>query len=367
MTRWNDQALRRHSLASDVVGMNRRSILQGFGASVVAAAFAAGSRNPVRAQEEAATPTGERLTIYSGRNENLVGPLIERFTAETGIEADVRFAGTAELAVTILEEGDASPADVFFGQDAGALGLLAEEGRFAAMPEDVLGVVDARFRSPAALWVGTSARARVVVYNTETYTDADLPTTVEALVEPEWSGQVGWAPENASFQAFVTAFRVLRGDDAARVWLEGMLANDVVSFGSSNTDIVLAVGNGEIPLGLVNHYYLYAVKAEEGDDFPIANHYLEAGDPGALINVAGAGILASGTHQEDALAFVQYLISDEGQTYFTESTSEYPVVDGVASPVDLPPITEVGSPEIDLSDLADLQGTVELLTEVGAL
>lgn len=337
------------------------------GAGAATLAVAGGVRGSALAQDADATPTGERLTIYSGRNENLVGPLIDQFTASTGIEADVRYAGTSELAITILEEGDASPADVFFGQDAGALGALAQEGRFIELPENVLTAVDERFRSPDGLWVGTSGRARVIVYNTDTYTDADLPATVEALVDPAWSGQVGWAPENASFQAFITAFRVLEGDDAARAWLEGMISNNVVDFGSSNSDIVRAVGNGEISLGLVNHYYLYAVKEEEGEDFPIANHYLEPGNPGALVNVAGAGILPSGDHQEEALAFVEYLLSEEGQTYFAESTSEYPLVEGIESPAGLPPISQVGSPEIDLSDLADLEGTLQMLTEVGAL
>jgi iron(III) transport system substrate-binding protein len=320
-----------------------------------------------RAAAQEATPTGQRLTVYSGRNENLVGPLIEQFAAATGVEVDVRYAGTAELAVTILEEGDASPADVFFAQDAGALGALAQEGRFAPLPEAVLERVEQRFRSPDGLWVGTSARARVLVYNTDLISDDEVPNTVDDLLDPKWDGQVGWAPENASFQAFVTAFRVLRGDDAAREWLEGMLANNVVGFGSSNSDIVRAVGNGEISLGLVNHYYLYAVKEEEGDDFPIANHYLDPADVGALINIAGAGILSSGAHQEDALTFVEYLLSDEAQGYFAEETSEYPVVEGIPSPVGLPSLSEVGSPDINLSELADLQGTVELLTEVGAL
>jgi iron(III) transport system substrate-binding protein len=344
--------------------LNRRSVLHLMGAT--AAVTAAGSVLERTAAQEA-TPTGQRLTVYSGRNENLVGPLIEQFAAATGIEVDVRYAGTAELAVTILEEGDASPADVFFAQDAGALGALAQEGRFAQLPETVLERVDERFRSPDGHWVGTSARARVLVYNTDLLTEDEVPTAVDELLDPKWDGQVGWAPENASFQAFVTAFRVLRGDDAAREWLEGMLANNVVSFGSSNSDIVRAVGNGEIPLGLVNHYYLYAVKEEEGEDFPIANHYLDPADVGALINIAGAGILSSGAHQDEALTFVEYLLSDEAQTYFAEETSEYPVVEGVPSPVGLPPLSEVGSPDIDLSDLADLQGTVELLTEVGAV
>lgn len=346
---------------------DRRSLLRLLGASAGAGALVAGNWRASLAQDAEATPTGQRLTVYSGRNENLVGPIIEQFTAATGIEADVRYAGTAELAVTILEEGDASPADVFFGQDAGALGLLSHEGKFGVLPDEVLDRVSERFRSEDGQWVGTSARARVLVYNTDMLSEDEVPNTVEELLDPKWDGQVGWAPENASFQAFITAFRMLEGEDAARAWLEGMLANNVISFGSSNADIVRAVGNGEIPLGLVNHYYLYSVKREEGDDFPIANHYLDPGDIGALINVAGVGILATAEHQDEALAFVEYLLSDEAQMYFAEQTSEYPVVEGIESPVGLPPVSEVGSPDIDLNDLADLQGTVELLTEVGAL
>ena len=345
--------------------ITRRDLARWAGASALGVWATRVGLQRVVAQADA-TPTGRRFTIYSGRNENLVGPFMEAFTAATGIEANVRYAGTGELAVTILEEGDASPADVFFAQDAGALGLLQDAGRFVALPDDLLATVDARFRSEEGLWTGASARARVLVYNTDALNEDDVPVTVGALLDPEWSGKVGWAPTNASFQTFVTAFRVLEGDDAARAWLEGMVANGVVPF-DGNTEIVMAVGNGELALGLVNHYYLYAVKREEGDDFPIANRYLDAADPGALVNIAGAGILSSSAHQEEALAFVEYLLSDEGQAYFAQETSEYPVVSGVASPADLPPLAEVGSPEINLADLADLEGTVAMLTELGIL
>ncbi len=353
--------------ASHRPALARRTLLQAAGATAATAALMRFGGHAAGAQDAAeATPTGERLTIYSGRNEALVGPFIEAFTEATGIEADVRYAGTGELAITLLEEGDASPADVFFAQDAGALGLLAEAGRFAPLPADLLETVDPRFRSDDGLWSGASARARVLVYNTEALTDADVPSTIEELLDPAWSGKIGWAPTNASFQSFVTALRVLEGDDAARTWLEGMVANGVVPF-EGNTDIVMAVGNGEIDLGLVNHYYLYAVKREEGDDFPIANHYLDAADPGALVNIAGVGILASSAHQDAAMSFVEYMLGEEGQAYFAEQTSEYPVVTGAASPADLPPLEEVGSPEIDLTGLADLEGTVALLTELGIL
>ncbi len=267
----------------------------------------------------------------------------------------------------LLEEGENTPAGAFFAQDAGSLGLLAGEGRFQRLPDEVLDRVDPRFRSPDGLWVGVSGRARVLVYNTDELQEADLPTSVRELTDPQWRGQIGWAPENASFQAFITAFRVLEGDDAVREWLEGMLANEPVNFGDSNAAIVRAVGEGEVRVGLVNHYYLYAVKAEEGEDFPIANHFFAAGDPGSLINVAGVGVLAGAEDAEQALAFVDYLLGEEAQTYFAEETSEYPLVGGIPTAQGLRPLAEVGSPDIDLGDLADLQGTIELLTEVGIL
>jgi iron(III) transport system substrate-binding protein len=146
-----------------------------------------------------------------------------------------------------------------------------------------------------------------------------------------------------------------------------MLANDVQNFGDSNAAIVTAVGNGEIQVGLVNHYYLYAVKEEEGEDFPIANHFFAAGDPGSLINVAGVGVLAGAEDAAQALRFVEFLLGDEAQTYFAEETSEYPLVAGIPTAEGLTPLAEVGSPDVDLSDLADLQGTIELLTDVGVL
>lgn len=314
------------------------------------------------------TPVGSAgtVTIYSGRNEKLIGDMIAQFERATGIDAEVRYGDTAELAATILEEGDKSPADLFWAQDAGALGAVAREDRLTALPDDLLQRVDARFRSKQGLWAGTSGRARVLVYNTEQLTEADLPASVFDLTDSKWKGKIGWAPTNGSFQSFVTAMRVLRGDDAARAWLEGIKANEPVTF-EGNSPIVRAVGAGEIAVGLVNHYYLYEIKAEEGEDFPAANHFFAPGDPGNLVNVAGVGILRTAKHAEQALRFADYLLSREGQAYFAERTSEYPLIEGVKPRADLVPLDEIQSPEIDLSDLADLQGTLQLLTEVGVI
>jgi iron(III) transport system substrate-binding protein len=307
------------------------------------------------------------FTLYSGRNESLVGPLVERYAEETGTTVDTRYGGTGELAATILEEGENTPASLFLAQDAGALGLLAAEGRFQELPSELLERVDPQFRDPEGRWVGVTGRARVLAYNTDAVAEEELPSSVRDLTNSTWAGRIGWAPENASFQAFITAFRLLDGDDAVRVWLEAMIANGTVNFGDSNSAIVQAIGRGEIDAGLVNHYYLYAVGREAGGEIPVANHFFDAGDPGSLINVAGIGLIEGADASDAALAFADYLLSEEGQEYFASETFEYPLLASVSAPEGLVPLSEIGHPDLALGDLADLRGTLDLLAEVGLL
>lgn len=305
------------------------------------------------------------LTVYSGRGESLVGPLIEQFEEDTGISVEVRYGNTADMATQILDEGSSSPADVFYGQDAGALGALSAAGVLAELPTDLLDRVDPAYRSGDGDWVGTSGRSRVVVYNTDLLHEDDLPDQVMAFSEPEWSGRVGWAPPNASFQAFVTALRVLEGDETTRTWLEEMRDNGTQEY-ENNIAILDAVANGEIEAGLVNHYYLYP-RLEEDPDLPAANKFYSDGDPGALVNVAGTGVLDTSENVENAERFVEYLLGTAGQTYFATETSEFPLVSDVAAPEGLPPLESLTPPSIDLSQLEDLQGTLEMLQEVGVL
>lgn len=304
------------------------------------------------------------LTVYSGRSESLAGPVFESFTDTTGIEVEVKYADTAELAAILLEERERSPADLFFAQDAGALGAVAEAALFRPFSDDIVGRVPGMFRDPDGEWVGVSGRARTVAHTTA---DAiELPDSILDFTQPEWSGRVGWAPENGSFQAFVTALRVLEGEEAAREWLLGILANDPVAY-PSNTAAVEGIAAGEVDVAFVNHYYLLRLLAENGDDYPVAQVFLEAGDPGSLVNVAGVGQLASSDQPEAAAALVEYLLSEDAQTYFSQSTYEFPLIEGVDADPRLPTIDSIEAPAVDLSGLADLRGTVELLREVGAI
>ena len=306
------------------------------------------------------------ITVYSGREEELVAPLFEMFSEETGIEVEVRYGDSAELAATIAEEGDNSPADVFFAQDPGSLGAV--EQQLATLPDETLDRVDERFRDRDGRWVGTSGRTRVLVYNTERVSEAELPASVLELTRPEWQGRVGIAPTNGSFQAFVTAMRLSLGDEATRTWLEGMRENGARTY-EANTPIVEAVASGEIDVGLVNHYYLALVK-EEQPDAPIANHVFEGGDPGSLVSVAGAGVLAGTDQRDDAEAFVEYLLSEEAQSFYVDQAeeAEYPLVDAVEPAPGLVPLAEIEGPDVELTAFgAELEQTVELLRETGWL
>jgi len=316
----------------------------------------------------AASPTevSGSVTVYSGRSEELVQPVLDDFEAATGIEVNVRYGDTAELAATILEEGGNSPADLYFAQDAGALGALAAEGRLAELPDEILQLVPSQYRSPSGLWVGISGRARVVAYNTDVLSPDDLPGSILDFTDPQWDGRIGWAPTNGSFQAFVTALRLTEGEEEARAWLEGILDNNPTEY-PNNTTAVDGVANGEVDVAFVNHYYLYRFLEEQGMGFPARNYFLDAGDPGALVNVAGAAVLDSADHPDAALKLIEYMLSQEGQQYFSDETYEYPLVEGVEPSFDLLPLSEIDPPDIDLSDLDDLEGTLDLLRETGAL
>ncbi|HVF15029.1 MAG TPA: iron ABC transporter substrate-binding protein, partial [Acidimicrobiales bacterium] len=254
-----------------------------------------------------ASSNAKTLTLYSGRAEVQIQPVIDDFTKETGIKVKVRYGATPELAAQISEEGSNSPADMFFAQDAGGLGAVDDRGLFAPVPAELLAEVDPRYRANNGDWVGVTGRVRVIVANSRNVPDAEVPTSVFALTEPRWKGKVGIAPTNGSFESFVTAMRVQAGEERTRKFLDDLKANDVRSY-NDNALILKAVNDGEIDLGLINHYYWYQLASEIGEDKMVArNHFTLNGDPGALVNVAGVGVLKSADHKDAAAQFVSFL------------------------------------------------------------
>jgi len=300
------------------------------------------------------------LVIYSGRGEDLVGTLIDEFETESGIELEVRYAGSNELAATLLAEGGQTRADVFFAQDPASLGAVA--GMMSELPDETLALVDPKFRDSDGRWIGTSGRVRVLVHNTGA--DIPLPETIDDVVDPVWSTQLGVAPTNGSFLAFVAAMILERGEDGTRQWLEALAANDPVDF-EGNAPIVEATDTGELAGGLVNHYYLLQLRAEGlGED--TENYFIPAGDVGTLVMPAGVGIMTGTEKPEAAEQFVDFLLSEDTQGLFATDTFEYPLIDGAAQPEGVPQLTEINSPNIDLSRLAEvLDLATELVAEAG--
>jgi iron(III) transport system substrate-binding protein len=306
------------------------------------------------------------LTIYSGREERLVKPIMDRFTRETGIQLNVRYASSTGLATQLVEEGRNSPADVYWSQEPGTLGLVGARGLLKRLPQKTVGKVPARFSTRSRRWVGTSGRSRVLVYNTQRLSAPQLPTSVWGLADARWKGKIGIAPTNASFQAFLGATINLHGEARVREWLRGLQANDVKFF-PNNTTVVQAVGRGDVEVGLVNHYYLYNVLAET-PNLPIRNHWFRAGDPGNLVLAAGVGIVSSTEKDAPAQRFVDFLLSKTGQRMIARGpgAAEYPLIKGVPRRPGLPALSAIKGPKYSLGRLSsDLAPAVKLLLEAG--
>jgi iron(III) transport system substrate-binding protein len=322
------------------------------------AAFSANLTTPADAETKT-------LTVYSGRSESLVKPIIDRFTQDTGVKVEVRYGDTAAMALAILEEGRNSPADVYFAQDAGALGALSKEGRLLTISSSLLDRVPAIYRSESGDWVGVTGRARVIDYNTQLVDKSELPDSIWGLTDPKWKGKIGWAPSNGSFQAFITAMRVLEGDERTKQWLQGMTANEPVVF-SGNSPIVEAIGRGEIEVGLVNNYYLHRFQNVD-PAFPVAHHYTK-NDAGSMVNIAGLAIVDTTDDKALAEQFIDYMLSRDAQLYFSTETYEYPLLAGMKVLGPQLTLDQIDTPDgLRLNDLDDLEGTLNLIREVGAL
>jgi iron(III) transport system substrate-binding protein len=311
-------------------------------------------------------PEVEGITLYSGRIPAAIGGAVDLYEARADRDVQVRYADTADLAATLVEEGDASPADVFFAQEPGAIGAVADSGLLAELPASVLDLVPPRYRDPQGRWVGVTGRARVMAYNRDTVRRSELPRTPFGLTAPRWRDEVGWSPASSSMQEYVTALRARYGDERTREWLEAMVANGAKSY-PDNVTIRDAIAAGEIEVGLINHYYVAQAIAEEGSNYPVGV-YFPPGGLGSLMLLTTVGVLEASDRKPEAVAFVRSLLERPSQEFFTTSSKEYPLARGVAPDPSLSvPLSQVPSPGGDLVDLSELQATIELMQEAGAL
>ncbi|MGN6243839.1 MAG: iron ABC transporter substrate-binding protein [Motilibacteraceae bacterium] len=307
------------------------------------------------------------LTLYNGQHESTTKLLVADFTKATGIKVQVRSGEDPELANQILQEGAASPADVFYTENSPALELLSEKGKLAKVDPATLAPVPSQFDSPQGDWVGVAGREAVLVYNSAKLPAAEIPGSLLDIGGPPWRGQVGIAPAGADFQAIVAGVVALEGKQKASAWLHGL--KRVAQTYQSNSAILQAVNRGDIPAGIIYHYYFFRDQAESGaNSGNVKLHYFGQHDPGAFVSVSGAGVLASSRHQAAAQRFLQFLTGVQGQTDLANSEDfEYPLNPKVpANPV-LKPFDELQPPDVGPAQVGDGREAVALLQQAGLL
>jgi len=316
---------------------------------------------------DSSSGSGRSLTLYSSQHEPMTEALVEGFEEENGAEVEVRYGEDEGLASQIEQEGDASPADVFLAENTPPLELLAGDELLAEVDPSTLEEVPTRYSSPTGHWVGVAARETVMVYNPDLIAADELPASILDLAEPEWKGKLAIAPSEPDFIPIVSAIEKLDGEEAAKAWLEGFADN--AKRYNDNEGIIAAVGDGQVAAGIINHYYWYEAAAEEGRD-KIASklHYFGNEDPGALVNVSGAGALESSDDPDLAQEFLAYAVSEEGQSAITHSGDwEYPLNSAVPPPPGLKPFDSLEPPKVSPADLGDGSEPVELMQQVGLL
>lgn len=331
----------------------------------------------------------EELVIYSGRSQALVDSLVQQYQEESDVPVRVRYGSDTQLQAAIQEEGDQSPADVFWANTTGALGNAVNNDQLATLPDSILGRAE-RFAPSSGRWVPVTTRFRVLAYNTETVDSTDLPDSVLDLPErDDLEGRIGWTPAYSSFQDFVTALRLTEGEETARTWLEDMQDLNPNSY-TSNTPMIEALAAGEIDVALTNHYYVLRIQhsapegeyegdeEEEGEEeeeegipasAPVETYRFADGDLGNLALVTGAGVLQTSDQSDAAHDFLRFLLSQQAQSFAANQVNEYPVVSGTDVPDYLIPVEDALalSPDFELDRLREREPTLELLRDAGIL
>jgi iron(III) transport system substrate-binding protein len=354
---------------------NRRPLYLALLAPLAALSLAAcGSSSSTSATSTSAIADGEpgalagqSITLYNGQHEQTTALLVKAFERQTHVKVNVRSDDEATLAEQILQEGANSPADVFYTENTPPLEALREHGRLARLAPATLASVPSRYSSQEGYWVGVSARASVLVYNTRLLSASQLPNSILELAQPKWRGKIGFAPSETDFQPLVTAITKEDGAAAAEKWLAALKENGKIY--PDNETVVAQVNNGESAIGPINHYYWFRLRDEVGTSgLHSALHYFTAHDPGDLVDVSGAAVLSSSAHMAAAQAFVAFLVSQTGQEVLAHSHSyEYPLRPGVSPASGLRPFDQLQPVDLSPAELGDGSGALELEQKLGLL
>lgn len=306
------------------------------------------------------------LVLYNGQHEQTTQALVNAFEKQTGISVTIRNGDEDTLAEQIMQEGSRSPADLFFTENSPALMKLSGQHLLAGVDAATLAAVPAKTSSPAGNWVGVSARVSGLVYNTSALKPSQLPTSVMDLASPKWAGKIGIAPGETDFQPIITSIADTYGKAAALTWLKAVKANAGSHNYPDNETLTSEVNSGQVEMGLINHYYWYRMKAQLGaSGLHSALHFFASGDPGYILNVSGAGILASSKHQPQAQKFLAFLVSAAGQRIIAQTDSwEFPLRPGIAARPGLPPLSSLHPDPADtIARLGDGSEALQLLQE----
>lgn len=314
----------------------------------------------------AASARADDLIVYNAQHESLAKAWIDGFTRDTGIKVTVRNGDDSEMSNQILQEGKASPADVFLTENSPAMVQLANAGRLAPIDADTAKQVAAPFRPASGNWIGIAARSTVFVYNKDKLKEADLPKSLLDLADPAWKGRWGASPTGADFQAIVSALLASKGEETTLSWLKAMKSNFTAYRG--NGTVMKAVNAGQIDGGVIYHYYWFGDQAKTGENSKnTALLYFRHQDPGAFVSISGGGVLATAKHPKEAQVFLKWITGKGGQEILkTGSSFEYAVGDGADSNPKLVPIKDLDAPAIDASRL-NSEKVIELMTEAGLL
>ena len=309
---------------------------------------------------------GPSIVVYNAQHEQLLEEIAPKFTDKTGIEVELRNGSDPELAAQLMQEGDASPADVFLTENSPAMSAVEGAGLFAPLDEAAVEPIPAQYRPESGDWTGFVARSTVLVYNTSMVDEADLPDSIMELADPEYAGMISFSPTGADFQAIVAAVLDLEGEDATQEWLDGLEANGTTYDG--NNVVLESVNAGESAIGIIYHYYWYRDQAEAGDNSDNTElSFFGNQDPGAFLSISGAGVLAASDNPDEAQQFVAYLTSEEGQQALADSYAlEYPLNPAVTLGPPVKPLAELDPPTVAISDL-DGDKVVEMMTQAGFL
>jgi iron(III) transport system substrate-binding protein len=310
---------------------------------------------------------GSVLTVYSGQHEQTTARLVAAFERQTAVKVDLRSADEATLGNQIEQEGQNSPADVFYAENTPVLEALSKQGLFATVRPTTLAAVPHRYDSAQGRWVGVSARVSALVYNTTKLTPAQLPGSILELAEPRWSGKLGFAPSETDFQPLLSAILKIDGTATAERWLKGLQANGRIY--PDNETVVNQVDNGESAIGPINSYYWYRLRDEKGaTHMRSALHYYTPGDPGDLVDISGAAVLKTSTHRSAAQDFLAFLVSRSAQTLIAHSHSyEYPLRPGVNPAPGLRALTTLSPAALTPAELGDGGAALTLEQKLGLL